>query len=260
MTDQHPPCENCIQQSEINRYDRMKWGTLGLILLFPTLWFLLSALTPATPSSNSDINQQLSEISKQLNELQNQQQQIEVNVNINDLNGTPEPSTIETRIVETTRVIETTRIVTKEITVTPDTIEVPVTVTVPITQVVVITRVMVTPPPIVTPPPGRACTRFDLEMGRDAERGTPGSGTYYMRELSGRVVTTWQAQDGWLDSGWIENLYIPTDAIHVFVEFYPADGRPPVKMEIVNSIGDGQTGWIANDQCHAIELQFPEGY
>ena len=105
---------------------------------------------------------------------------------------------------------------------------------------------------------GDVCTRFDFEEGRDAQTGSRGAGRYELREVSGRLVTTWTARDGEIDSGWITGLEISRPSVWVAVTFYPADGRAPVLMEILNPAGGTSFGWLSRSACHAIEIQFPQ--
>lgn len=178
--------------------------------------------------------------------------------------------TVETQEVDATRLA--TIEVTREV---PVVTEVPVTVvseitvvatevvTATVTKEIEVTRLVpVTITPTATPstpvsPGPLACTRFDLEIGRDRVTGTRGAGEYIMREPSGFVVATWRAQDGWLDSGWQQELTITDDTVYVEVFFRP-EGRDLIRMEIVNPAPDTPYGWLTRGICHAIELQFPE--
>ncbi|MCB0037415.1 MAG: hypothetical protein KDE51_25465, partial [Anaerolineales bacterium] len=105
-----------------------------------------------------------------------------------------------------------------------------------------------------------ACTRFDLEEGRNAETGAGVAGRYEMREVgTGRVLATWEAAADWVDSGWIYdiNTSVATSSwVEVF--FYPAGKAIATRLEIVNPAPGTSFGWIANGMCHAVELQFPE--
>ena len=104
---------------------------------------------------------------------------------------------------------------------------------------------------------GEACTRVNLEVGRDRVRGTHGDGNYVIRELWGHEVVRWPARDGWLDSGWLHDLPISRDVVHVQAFFYPATGGGPLLLEIVNPAPNTNYGWLQNGVCHAIEVQFP---
>lgn len=291
MTEETCSANDCIDQAEIQRYDRMKWGVLALLVLIPLLLWLLSWAATSTDTA------------------QQQQEQVQVNLYLNGVaipwgtsSGitltqhvvphyievtrlvpvTPEvtsdarPEALEiTREIEVTREVQVTHEVevTREVEVTHKvevTREVEITRQVPVTvteqvPVVVTREVTVTPSsrphPTETPPQGSVCTRFDFEEGRDAERGSHGAGRYEMREvLSNRLVADWYAEDGWLDSGWIENRAISRESVHVSVFFYPAAGGGPIELEIVNPAPNTIYGWVSRGMCHAVELQFPPGY
>lgn len=161
-----------------------------------------------------------------------------------------------TRIVtETAEIeVEATRLIT-EVVVT----ELPVTRVVREVEQIVVTKIIPIPPEVtVTPGNGRGCTRFDLEIGRNKIDGTPEDGIYIMQELSGHRLATWTAKQGWLDSGWLQNLPLSRSELHVQVFFYPTNGGGPIPLEILNPAPGTAYGWLANDVCHAIEIQFPE--
>ncbi|WP_420645154.1 hypothetical protein [Candidatus Leptofilum sp.] len=157
-----------------------------------------------------------------------------------------------TRIVNET--VEVTRIVPEEVVT-----EVPVTRIVTETEQIVVTKIIPVPPEVtVTPGSGRGCTRFDLEIGRNQVDGTPEDGIYMMQEPSGHQLATWTAKQGWLDSGWLRNLPLSRSEVQVQVFFYPTVGGGPIPLEILNPAPGTTNGWLANDVCHAIEIQFPE--
>lgn len=157
-----------------------------------------------------------------------------------------------TRIVNET--VEVTRIVPEE-----RVIELPATRIVREVEEIVVTKIIPIPPEVtVTPGNGRGCTRFDLEIGRNQVDGTPEDGIYLMQELSGHQLATWTAKQGWLDSGWLRNLPLSRSEVHVQVFFYPADGGGPIPLEILNPAPSSANGWLADDVCHAVEIQFPE--
>lgn len=159
-------------------------------------------------------------------------------------------TTVITKTVETTREVEVTRIVpvTTVVTNTVETIR-------------VVTRVVELPPP--SPEyDGQGCTRFNLEVGRNRFDGTPVDGTYYIVERPFdryvNVIASWAARQGYLDSGWIENIPLSTESVHVQVWFYPAPYGLPILLEIVNPAPGTPYGWLTRNVCHALELQFPE--
>ncbi len=103
-----------------------------------------------------------------------------------------------------------------------------------------------------------ACTRFDLEMGRNVETGAGIAGRYEMIEVgSGKQLATWNADSWWVDGGWIYDIELSYDASWVEVFFYPLGEGPAIKLEIVNFAPDTEYGWLASGMCHAMEIQFP---
>lgn len=103
-----------------------------------------------------------------------------------------------------------------------------------------------------TPKPPRypACMRFNFEVGGDVAR----AGTYVVREIGGRVLASWTAQDGWEDSGWIFDIDITFASVYVEVIFYPAGGGAPITMSILNPAPGTIHGWMSRGTCHAIEI------
>ena len=171
------------------------------------------------------------------------------------------PEIVVTEIPVTRIVTETAEIEVAVTRIVPEAVvtEVPVTRIVREVEQIVVTKIVAVPPEItITPGNGRACTRFDLEVGRNNVDGTPEDGIYMMQELSGHRIATWTAQKGWLDSGWRQNLPISRNEVHVQVFFYPAAGGGPIQLEILNPAPGTPYGWLANDICHAVEIQFPE--
>lgn len=108
--------------------------------------------------------------------------------------------------------------------------------------------------------PNQACTRFDLEIGRNRFSGSPRAGIFLLQELNGRIVATWQADRGDLDSGWLAGLELSHPEVHVIVVFVADDGSAAIPLEILNPAPGLPYGWLARGLCHAIELQFPAGY
>jgi LysM repeat protein len=96
--------------------------------------------------------------------------------------------------------------------------------------------------------------RIDFEFTDQAAR----EGTYVIKEKGGRTLATWYALDGWQDSGWISNLDISHDAVHVEVLYYPSTGAEPTAMKILNPAGGTEYGWLANGVEHALEVGFPD--
>lgn len=98
-----------------------------------------------------------------------------------------------------------------------------------------------------------ACLRINFEMSGDEAR----EGIYEVREVGGRLLYTWYAQEGWQDSGWIYQIDISFEHVYIEVFFVPEDG-PPVKMRIVNPSPGTSYGWLSRGQCHALEVGWPD--
>ncbi|MFZ1396222.1 MAG: hypothetical protein WAS33_04960, partial [Candidatus Promineifilaceae bacterium] len=75
-----------------------------------------------------------------------------------------------------------------------------------------------------TPPPNPqlACLRINFEVSGDVAQ----AGTYEVQEVNGRPLARWTAQAGWQDSGWIRNVEISFEAVHVRVLYQPASANP----------------------------------
>lgn len=123
-------------------------------------------------------------------------------------------------------------------------------------------RVTATPAPVETvtptprPPKQSACARFNLEQGRTP--GCPVQGRYEMIEVgTGRLLATWWAEKGWMDSGWITGIDLTWPEVWVEVFFYPYGSGPAVKMNIVNHAPGTEYGWLARGMCHSVEIEFP---
>lgn len=119
-----------------------------------------------------------------------------------------------------------------------------------------------TPTPVATaipatstpaPDPQLACLRINFEVSGDFAE----AGTYEVQEVNGRPLASWTAQTGWQDSGWMRNLEISFDAVHVQVLFHPADGSSDVTMAIYNPAPGTTYGWVARGMCHAVEVGWP---
>jgi nucleoid-associated protein YgaU len=112
--------------------------------------------------------------------------------------------------------------------------------------------------------PTGAATRINFELSNDSAI----QGLYVVQEVEGRLVASWYAQDGWRDSGWIDNLKITNEAVHVQVLYYPGpeidpfvtppEGEPTV-MRILNPAPGTEIGWLARGMAHALEVEFPDG-
>ena len=107
-----------------------------------------------------------------------------------------------------------------------------------------------------TPPPNTqlACLRINFEVSGDVAL----AGTYSVKEVGGRPLANWEAQAGWQDSGWIRDIDISYEAVHVKVLYQAADGSDPVEMIIVNPAPNSEYGWVARGMCHALEVAWPK--
>ena len=94
---------------------------------------------------------------------------------------------------------------------------------------------------------------FELAPGHSAKRGH-----YSVQLPGGAEVASWYALDGWLDSGWINNLEIKGDAVHVRVLYYPGPETQPTEMRILNPAPGTNMAWIGEGMAHAIEVAWPD--
>jgi hypothetical protein len=114
--------------------------------------------------------------------------------------------------------------------------------------------------PTVMPTPTRdiprknTCLRINFDIGEDVAR----RGTYVVQEVSGRVLTTWWADEGWTDSGWIRDIDITFPSVYVQVFFVKGDGSEPVEMTILNPAPGTTYGWLTRGRCHALEVEWPK--
>lgn len=112
--------------------------------------------------------------------------------------------------------------------------------------------------PELTPTPTKepredACVRINFEVAAsEAQRGL-----YVVQEVGGAVLTTWYAEAGWQDSGWITGIDIPYPAVYIRVLFYSGPDVEPVVMRILNPAPDTEYGWMARGMCHALEVGWP---
>lgn len=128
---------------------------------------------------------------------------------------------------------------------------VPLAITSTPTPIVTATAVPGTPTP--PPNPQLACLRINFEVSGDFAQ----AGTYEVQEVNGRPLASWTAQAGWQDSGWIRDIEISFEAVHVQVIFHPANGSPDVTMAIFNPAPGTNYGWVARGMCHAVEVGWP---
>jgi hypothetical protein len=99
-----------------------------------------------------------------------------------------------------------------------------------------------------------ACLRINFEIEGDVAR----RGLYVVQEVGGRVLYSWYAEEGWIDSGWVYDIDITFPSVYVQVFFHPGDGSAPVEMKIMNPAPDTQYGWLSRGQCHALEVAWPD--
>lgn len=100
-------------------------------------------------------------------------------------------------------------------------------------------------------------TRIDFEQSEDAAL----QGWYVVQEVDGPRVAAWYAYDGWLDSGWINDLDLTREAVHVWVLYYPPGSdasTEPTVMTIINHVPGKDYGWLAQGMEHALEVAWPE--
>ena len=95
--------------------------------------------------------------------------------------------------------------------------------------------------------------RINFEVGGHSAR----RGLYVVKDLGGKMLASWNALDGWKDSGWISILDIPRKTIWVEVFYYPGPNTQPTAMRIVNHAPGTAYGWISQGMDHAIEVAWP---
>lgn len=117
----------------------------------------------------------------------------------------------------------------------------------------------VTPTPEATPvyeePRLPACLRINFDIGGDVAR----NGLYVVKEVGGRELASWNAADGWQDSGWIFDIDITFKSVYVEVLYYPGDGSGPIPMTILNPAPGTSYGWLSRGECHALEVAWSGG-
>ena len=99
-------------------------------------------------------------------------------------------------------------------------------------------------------------TRIDFEQSEDSAL----EGWYLVEEVNGPRVAAWFALDGFEDSGWINDLNITGEAVHVRVLYYPPGSdasTEPTVMTIINHAPGKEYGWLARGTAHALEVEFP---
>jgi hypothetical protein len=79
-----------------------------------------------------------------------------------------------------------------------------------------------------------------------------------VQEIGGRVLASWYAEEGWMDSGWIKEIDITHENVYVQVLYYSGPGADPVELKIVNHAPDSPYGWLSWGMCHALEVAWPD--
>ena len=98
-----------------------------------------------------------------------------------------------------------------------------------------------------------SCLRINFDVSGQAAR----RGLYVVQEVGGRYLVSWEADDGWKDSGWFYDIDITFKAVWVEVLYYHAPGAEPIQLEIWNPAPDTSYGWLGRGQCHALEVGWP---
>ena len=103
--------------------------------------------------------------------------------------------------------------------------------------------------------PSGTAARIDFELapGHAAKRGH-----YSIQVPGGAEVASWYALDGWLDSGWINDLEIGSETVLVDVLYYPGPETEPTKMRILNPAPGTEMGWLGRGMSHALEVAWPD--
>ncbi len=103
--------------------------------------------------------------------------------------------------------------------------------------------------------PSGTAARIDFELapGHAAKRGH-----YSIQVAGGAEVGSWYALDGWLDSGWINDLEIGAETVLVDVLYYPGPETEPTKMRILNPAPGTEQGWLGRGMAHALEVAWPD--
>jgi hypothetical protein len=96
--------------------------------------------------------------------------------------------------------------------------------------------------------------RINFEVsGHRARRGL-----YVVRYPGGDILTSWNALDGWTDSGWISIPDLPRETVWVEVLYYPGPNAAPTTMRVVNHAPGTSYGWVSRNMAHALEVAWPD--
>ncbi|WP_420630101.1 hypothetical protein [Candidatus Leptofilum sp.] len=114
-------------------------------------------------------------------------------------------------------------------------------------------------PTVAEQPGSGACVRFSLHQGRNTATGAGVAGRYEMWEVAtGSLIAAWEGSAQATISDWFTEVpQVSAGGSWVNVNFYPAGEETAVPLEILNPAPNTTYGWVANGQCHAVELQFP---
>ena len=99
--------------------------------------------------------------------------------------------------------------------------------------------------------------RIDFDQSEDSAR----EGWYVIQEVDGKRLAAWYALEGYQDSGWINDLAISREAVHVRVLYYPPGSdasTEPTAMKILNHAPGEEYGWLARNMGHALEVEWPD--
>ena len=163
---------------------------------------------------------------------------------------TPTPSVTPTLTLSPTPTLTGTLVATPTVAATPTSSPTPIT---PTAEPDVAT-VTPSPTPTATREPRLpACLRINFDVsGQEARRGL-----YIAQEIGGGVPVGWEADDGWKDSGWFQDIDVTFEAVYVEVLYYHGPGAQPVRMKMFNPAPDVDAGWVARGMCHALEVGWP---
>jgi hypothetical protein len=177
---------------------------------------------------------------------------------------TATPTTPPTETPTATATVPPTETPTGTLTATPTaTATTPATATPSATATATVTPITPTSEPeIVTatpsPTPARdprlpACLRINFDVsGHEAKQGL-----YIVREVGGRQLASWEADNGWKDSGWFYDIDITFAAVYVEVFYYHGPGAAPERLNVLNYAPETDDGWLARGMCHALEVGWP---
>ncbi|MEZ4515785.1 MAG: hypothetical protein R3C44_02735 [Chloroflexota bacterium] len=112
-----------------------------------------------------------------------------------------------------------------------------------------------TPTPTEDLPRLPACVRINFDVGGDHAL----QGNYIVQEIGGRFLTSWAAEGGWQDSGWIYDIDITHESVYAEVWYYPADSSDGIRLDMLNPAPGTTSGWLSQGECHALEVAWSGG-